>query len=123
MNRSLDAVTSPEPLIHCLPMQRLAVLLVLGLVAGACGTGTDVAGDGDPSSSSTTSTTTSVPGPATTEGTSSPNSDGTTTMTQAPLPPLDGPSAPDFSLQLSDGSTFMLSEEARPVYMVFWAEW
>lgn len=31
--------------------------------------------------------------------------------------------APDFSLALGDGSTFTLSEEARPVFMVFWAEW
>lgn len=31
--------------------------------------------------------------------------------------------APDFSLQLGSGGTFTLSEEARPVFMVFWAEW
>lgn len=36
----------------------------------------------------------------------------------------DGDSvAPDFSLALGDGSTFTLSEEARPVFLVFWAEW
>jgi hypothetical protein len=34
-----------------------------------------------------------------------------------------GKAAPDFSLELGDGSTFTLSEEARPVFMVFWAEW
>lgn len=34
-----------------------------------------------------------------------------------------GTVAPDFSLALGDGSTFTLSEEARPVFMVFWAEW
>jgi len=47
--------------------------------------------------------------------------------------PTDGPTtqqapddvtpAPDFSLELGDGGTFTLSEEARPVFMVFWAEW
>lgn len=31
--------------------------------------------------------------------------------------------APDFSLELGDGGTFTLSEETRPVFMVFWAEW
>lgn len=31
--------------------------------------------------------------------------------------------APDFSLPLGDGGTFVLSEEARPVFLVFWAEW
>jgi hypothetical protein len=34
-----------------------------------------------------------------------------------------GMAAPDFSLALGDGSTFTLSEESRPVFMVFWAEW
>ena len=31
--------------------------------------------------------------------------------------------APDFSLELGDGATFLLSQEVLPVYMVFWAEW
>lgn len=35
----------------------------------------------------------------------------------------DAQVAPDFSLVLGDGSTFTLSQEARPVFMVFWAEW
>lgn len=34
-----------------------------------------------------------------------------------------GASAPDFSLELGEGGTFTLSEETRPVFMVFWAEW
>lgn len=34
-----------------------------------------------------------------------------------------GGSAPDFSLELGEGGTFTLSEESRPVFMVFWAEW
>lgn len=38
-------------------------------------------------------------------------------------PADEAPAAPDFSLALGDGSTFTLSEEARPVFMVFWAEW
>lgn len=31
--------------------------------------------------------------------------------------------APDFALALGDGGTFRLSEEQKPVYLVFWAEW
>ena len=40
-----------------------------------------------------------------------------------PSPSFDGPPAPDFELALSDGSTFALSAEQKPVYVVFWAEW
>ncbi len=32
-------------------------------------------------------------------------------------------SAPDFTLALGTGDTFTLSEENRPVYLLFWAEW
>jgi hypothetical protein len=31
--------------------------------------------------------------------------------------------APDFTLELGKGGTFTLSEGAKPVYLVFWAEW
>lgn len=34
-----------------------------------------------------------------------------------------GPPAPDFVLELSGGSVFVLSQEQKPVYLVFWAEW
>lgn len=33
------------------------------------------------------------------------------------------PIAPDFTLDLGEGGTYTLSEGARPVYLVFWAEW
>ena len=36
---------------------------------------------------------------------------------------LAGEHAGQIDLLLSDGSTFVLSEETRPVFMVFWAEW
>jgi hypothetical protein len=32
-------------------------------------------------------------------------------------------SAPDFTLSLGDGGRFTLSQENRPVFLVFWAEW
>jgi hypothetical protein len=31
--------------------------------------------------------------------------------------------APDFTLELGEDGTFTLSEGAKPVYLVFWAEW
>jgi peroxiredoxin len=36
---------------------------------------------------------------------------------------VDAPPAPDFTLALDDGSEFVLSDEQKPVYVVFWAEW
>lgn len=35
----------------------------------------------------------------------------------------EGEPAPDFSLALGEGGTFTLSEETRPVFLLFWAEW
>ena len=35
----------------------------------------------------------------------------------------DGPSVPNFTLELDDGSTFELASAPRPVMLVFWAEW
>jgi len=34
-----------------------------------------------------------------------------------------GPVAPDFTMALADGGTFTLSDQAMPVYMIFWADW
>lgn len=105
-------------------------MIVVAALAVACGTSPQATSgtDGD-----RTTGATEAPGESTTTTSGSPGTDGTvpqpstggstTTTAGTPLPPLDGPPAPDFSLQLSDGSTFLLSEESRPVYMVFWAEW
>ena len=38
-------------------------------------------------------------------------------------PPTEGPAAPDFTLALEPSGEFVLSEEVKPVYMIFWAEW
>ena len=35
----------------------------------------------------------------------------------------DGPLAPNVTLDLDDGSTFVLADAERPVMFVFWAEW
>jgi hypothetical protein len=56
---------------------------------------------------------------------------GTTTTTLEPTeasvpgPPPEGPPAPDFTLALGEdgSSTFTLSQETKPVFLIFWAEW
>ena len=35
----------------------------------------------------------------------------------------EGRDAPDFTLALGEGGTLTLSEEHRPVFLLFWAEW
>lgn len=86
-------------------MRRTAALAVV--VLGLAGCGDPVTSDG----------ATTIP-PLSTEGsTSSSTTPSSSTVTEARN------AAPDFALGLGDGGTFVLSEEARPVYLVFWAEW
>jgi thiol-disulfide isomerase/thioredoxin len=76
--------------------RRLPLLVVLlALVAAACG------------GSSTPEATTTTGGGA-----------AATTVAAT-----TGPAAPDFTLDLADGTTFTLSGDDTPVYLVFWAEW
>ena len=42
---------------------------------------------------------------------------------ETPEPQPEGPVAPDFTLALEPSGEFVLSQEVKPVYMVFWAEW
>ncbi len=100
----------------------LTLSAILMLVVSGCAASTDpTQPDG---------TTTSVTTPSTTQSESEAPSAGeptdttTTTVDEAPSRP-DGPAAPDFTLALgADGaSTFSLSQEVKPVFMVFWAEW
>jgi len=81
-----------------------AVAVVAALCLVACGEPATSAG-----------VTTSLPSIDGSSSTST--SSSSSTVTEA----LDA--APDFTLGLGDGGTFVLSEEARPVYLVFWAEW
>lgn len=53
--------------------------------------------------------------------TTAPSVTDTTAVTYATVPSASA--APDFTLALGDGGTFMLSAETRPVFMIFWAEW
>ena len=125
--------------------------IVFGLLAAACGGGD--AGSGAPATSdpsATAATTEATPGsveprdPVDSATTSSSGSASTApggggepqVTTSAPAstdpapapattlrPRPEGEDAPDFSLDLGQGGTFTLSAEAKPVYMVFWAEW
>lgn len=103
---------------------RLRSLVVLAVVLAACG---GEAADSVPTTpSSAASTVPAAPGSAaavTGESRTAvvTSSDETTTTRPAPNP--DRELAPDFSLMLSDGTEYQLSNETRPVYMVFWAEW
>ena len=105
-------------------MRKLLLPAVVALVLSACG------GAGDQTAQSTTTlqdvavspdrvVTTSTPA-ATDSGDSE---SAASTASPAVAPSFDGPAAPDFDLALSDGSTFLLSDEEKPVYIVFWAEW
>ncbi len=93
------------------------------MLLAACGGGTDPAAS--PNAASPGTDTTVLQGEPAVQ-TTAPASDRTEeSVAQADRPDPD-PSrelAPDFTLALADGSTFVLSEEARPVFMVFWAEW
>lgn len=106
-------------------MKRIALFLGVLLVAAACaGAEQSAQVTSDSGSVETTEAT------ATTESTENTTADTTVTeTTTAPETTVateaapEGPEAPDFTLALRSGGKFTLSEEAKPVYMVFWAEW
>lgn len=104
------------------PMRRWPLLLAaLTLLVAACGGG----GGGTASASSESAVASGTPDTPTTSAPSTPTDgggEGTTSTAEPSLRP-EGPAAPDFTLALGDGSTFTLSDEQKPVYMVFWAEW
>lgn len=105
----------------------LLVSIALALVVAACG------GDGDTGITAATTAPTTMAATATTEApiggttaTDAPSGgaadDPSTTASTAASGP-EGDPAPDFTLGLADGSSFTLSAEQKPVYMIFWAEW
>jgi hypothetical protein len=96
------------------------ILTVLALFAASCGgsvdgsTETSTGGDDAGASSSSSS-----PGEDSTDASST---DASSATTEA-LPQLEGPAAPNFTLALEPSGEFVLSQEVKPVYMIFWAEW
>lgn len=70
-------------------------------------------------------TTTEAPDPAPTEGEAAPETEEPVTTTSTTAPPSEplGPPAEDFTLELSTGETFVLSQQTTPVLIFFWAEW
>lgn len=72
-----------------------------------------------------TSTTEALPAEtsSTTPDDPVPEATTTTTGTHPTTTVSDRPLAPDFTLELGDGGEYTLSEGAKPVYLVFWAEW
>ena len=105
------------------------LLLALSLLIAACGgaadtTGTTGAGvDSTPAEPAATSTS---PEPTTGDTGDAPSvTEGTVEQppATAAVTDFDGPVAADFSIDLNATGSFTLSEEARPVYLVFWAEW
>lgn len=101
----------------------LTLTLVLAACGGAASTPTDVAADTTVPASDVTSAEGS-------SETTSPQRDdseaGETPTTEAPDESAtnpDLPLAPDFTLELGNGGEYVLSENEKPVYLVFWAEW
>ena len=69
----------------------------------------------------TTLTSAAVQPAGTTHASSSVEMESVTTTASLTAP--EGPPAPDFTLELGGGGTFVLSEQTTPVLIVFWAEW
>ncbi len=90
-------------------MRRIAALAVVILGLAGCG---------DSATSDTATTPRSLPtGDSTSSSNASASTSSSTLVTEV------REAASDFTLALGDGGTFVLSREARPVYLVFWAEW
>ena len=100
----------------------ILVIAALAVVAASCSDGPDVAAPSEEPSSTTT--VVQAESDVSTTASTVPNS--TLPESEAPqdtAAPVDGPAAPDFTVTLDDGTEFTLSEEQKPVYLVFWAEW
>jgi len=109
-DHSLPAINSGA---FNVPVVKRLFPLVLAFVVACGGSTTTDSTDVTTSTNSTAqqATTTTEPGSSTTAPA---GSSSTTSGRQV---------APDFTLELGDGGEFVLSEGAKPVYLVFWAEW
>jgi hypothetical protein len=110
-------------------IKTVALLAAIAVAAAACGgnaadpSSAETAPASQPTSSAPEAGPTTAPAPeetpaaSTTTAATPPEAD-----TGEPVPD-DAPAAPDFELALGEGGTFRLSDEQKPVYLVFWAEW
>jgi hypothetical protein len=100
-------------------LRSLPVIAAAAVFAAGCATGTQPEAAPETVAPSTVATTAA---PVTTDDAEPATAPDPTTTTAAVI--VDGPPAPDFTLALEDPQgVFTLSEEQKPVYMVFWAEW
>ena len=111
-------------------MRRIVmVLLALSLFVAACGGAADTTGTtgaGVDSTAAEPAVTSTSPAPTTGDTVDTPSATESTVQQSpatAAATDFDGPVAADFSIDLNATGTFTLSEETRPVYLVFWAEW
>lgn len=110
-------------------MQKHSVLLLvaLGLTAAACSSSAIEVAVRE-SAPKVAAPETPAPAPAGGENSAPITSSGSSAQ-EPSGPALQGrdtselPVAADFTLALGDGGTFVLSEAAKPVYVVFWADW
>lgn len=96
-------------------MRKLAIIVVFTLLAGCGGAGAETTTTTQ-AADAVSSTVASATATSTTRAPETNTTAGAETV-------ADGPIAPDFQLELADGSTFALSAAEKPVYVVFWAEW
>jgi hypothetical protein len=101
-------------------LRSVALAGALATILAACGGGDAAVAPDDPPAITTAPGAASAPSSSPTTGAASPAPGDADAQT--PADP-DAVIAPDFTLPLGEGGEFALSEEALPVYMVFWAEW
>ena len=99
--------------------RNLVVLAMLMALVGAACAGASSADAPSPEETAAAAGSSPSTSPSTTGDEAQPTTD------DSPPAGPEGPLAPDFTLDLgADGAeAFVLSEEAKPVYMIFWAEW
>jgi len=90
------------------------------LVLAACGPASEEPATTDATIDQTTTSIGEGTAPADTQEQDTTTSTNATASTGTTS---DRPLAPDFTLELGDGGTYTLSDGAKPVYLVFWAEW
>ena len=111
-----------RPTVLAVPRLPILFLSAALAVAACAGSASPATTTGNEDATTTTGATSNE---ATQTETTMADEDVTTTSSapDATSTSLGRPAAPDFTLELGDGGTYTLSEGAKPVYLVFWAEW